>query len=71
MCNTALKCAIIQDGRKGYQIAQLLGWHPSKVSQIIIGAHTPNSEEKRQLADTLGKREIELFPVENEEPVRG
>lgn len=62
MCNMTLKIAILQSGRKGYQIAHDLGWHPTKISQIVIGAHRPNSDEKRQLASALGKKISELFP---------
>jgi len=65
MCNTRLKIAIIESGRKGYQIARELDWHPTKVSQIVIGAHRPNSDEKRQLANTLGKTVGELFQTPN------
>ena len=62
MCNTRLKIAIIESGRKGYEIAHELNWHPTKVSQIVIGAHRPNSDEKRQLAVILDKAVSELFP---------
>ena len=61
MCNTRLKIAIIESGLKGYEIAHQLHWHPTKVSQIVIGAHRPNSNEKRQLATILGKSVIYLF----------
>ena len=66
MCNTRLKIAIIETGQKGYQIARRLGWHPTKVSQIVIGAHPPNAEEKRQLARMLGKTVAELFHTSKE-----
>ena len=62
MCNTRLKIAIIESGRKGYELAHDLGWHPTKISQIVIGAHHPNSDEQRQLANILGKTVAELFP---------
>ena len=62
MCNTRLKIAIIESGMKGYEIAHQLDWHPTKVSQIVIGAHRPNSDEQRQLATILGKAVDELFP---------
>jgi plasmid maintenance system antidote protein VapI len=66
MCNTNLKCAIIQSGRKGYQIAHELQWHPSKISQIVIGVHNPTADEKRQLAEVIGRTVGELFPVQME-----
>jgi len=62
MCNTRLKIAIIESGRKGYEIAHQLDWHPTKVSQIVIGAHRPNSDEQLQLAHILNKTVVELFP---------
>ena len=62
MFNTRLKIAIIESGQKGYEIAHRLGWHPTKVSQIVIGAHRPNANEKCQLANVLGKSISELFP---------
>ncbi len=65
MCNTRLKIAIIESGRKGYEIAHDLNWHPTKVSQIVIGAHRPASDEKRQLATILNKTVGELFPESN------
>lgn len=62
MCNTSLKIAIIESGRRGYEIAHQLNWHPTKVSQIVIGAHRPSYNEKRQLANVLGQRVDEIFP---------
>ncbi|MCH7499167.1 MAG: hypothetical protein IH886_04045 [Nitrospinae bacterium] len=65
MCNTRLKIAIIESGRKGYEIAHQLNWHPTKVSQIVIGAHRANSEEQRQLSIILNKSVAEIFPETN------
>jgi len=62
MGNTRLKIAIIKSGREGYEIARELNWHPTKVSQIKIGAHRPSFDEKRQLAVILDKVVSELFP---------
>ena len=61
MSNTRLKIAIIESGHKGYELAHQLGWHPSKISQIIIGAHKPKSDEQHQLARILNKTVEELF----------
>jgi transcriptional regulator with XRE-family HTH domain len=66
MCNTNLKIAIIQSPYKGYELAHKLDWHPTKVSQIVIGAHTPSAEEKRLIANALGKTVKELFPSQLE-----
>jgi len=62
MSNTDLKVAIIKSGWKSYELAQQLGWHPTKISQIVIGAHNPTEEEKNQLADELGRPVADLFP---------
>lgn len=56
-----LKIAIVRSKRPGYEIAKALGWHPTKLSQVINGIHTPNDTEKRQLANYLGKDIHELF----------
>jgi len=69
MCNTKLKIAIFESPYKGYEIAHYLGWHPTKVSQIVIGAHLPNADEKRQLAEILDRTVGELFPAEPLNPV--
>ena len=61
MRNKRLKISIIESGKKGYEIARQLEWHPTKVSQIVIGAYTPSSVEKRQLAEVLGLSVHELF----------
>jgi transcriptional regulator with XRE-family HTH domain len=61
MCNIRLKIAIIESGQKGYEIANSLNWHPTKVSQIVIGASRPSAEEKLLLANVLEKSVAELF----------
>lgn len=66
MQNTPLKLAIISSGFKGYELARFLQWHPTKVSQIVIGAHDPPNGEKQQLADALGKSVTELFSKRTE-----
>jgi|TARA_B100000315_G_C14089118_1_gene368393 transcriptional regulator with XRE-family HTH domain len=66
MQNLRLKIAILESGRRGYQIANELGWHPTKVSQIVIGAYSPSLEEKKQLADALGHSVSEVFTFRNQ-----
>ena len=61
MCNTQLKIAIIESGKKGYELANSMGWHPTKVSQIVIGAQRPSADDKRQLAQALNKTVAQLF----------
>ena len=61
MCNMEIKVAVLRSEKKGCEIARQLEWHPTKVSQIVIGAYTPSSVEKRQLAEVLGLSVHELF----------
>ena len=62
MCNTRLKVAIIESGQKAYQVAHQLHWHPTKLSQIVIGVYSPSDDEKLGLANILDKNVDELFP---------
>lgn len=68
MKNLKLKIAILESGKRGYQIANELGWHPTKVSQIVIGAYSPSFDEKKQLADALGYSVSEVFTFRNQRP---
>ena len=61
MCNIEIKVAILRSGRKGYQIAQNLDWHPTRISQIISGVYTPSHKEKRELAEALNTTVPKLF----------
>jgi len=58
-----LKISILRSGRKSYQIARALDWHPSKLSHIIAGIYVPDSIEKEELANELGVTVDEIFPV--------
>jgi len=60
---TELKIAAIRTGKNQYEIAQELGWHPSKFSQIISGYQSPSSDERQQLAQYFGASVRELFPI--------
>ena len=56
-----VKISILRSGRKSYQIARALGWHPSKLSHIIAGIYVPDSCEKEDLARELETTVDELF----------
>jgi len=56
-----LKISIIESGKRAYEVADQLGWHTSKISNIIAGAYRPTPEEKRALSDVLGKPTQVLF----------
>jgi hypothetical protein len=64
---TELKVAAIRSGKSQYLIAQELGWHPSKLSQIISGCQTPCSEDKRLLSQYFDLPVQQLFSTVNEE----
>jgi len=68
MCNLELKISILRSGRKAYEIAQQLGWHPTKISQIVSGVYSPNEDEKGRLANAIGVPVTEIFssPVHKE-----
>jgi len=62
MCNIEIKVAILRSGKKGYEIANELGWHPTRISQIISEVYKPSFQEKKQLAGALNTTVGELFP---------
>ena len=64
MRNTRLKVAIIESGQKSYELAYKLNWHPTKLSHVVTGAYPASVDDKRQLADALGKTVSELFNSE-------
>ena len=59
--NLNLKKEIIMSGRKSFEIAKRLNWHPTKISRIINETYTPTDAEKNQLAGALGVGVGELF----------
>ena len=63
-----LKIKLVELGIKNYEIAQRLGWHPSKLSQIVNGASIPSMEEKAQIAKVLGADVGEIFHLKTESP---
>jgi len=65
MCNLELKINIMKSGKYGYQIAQEVGWHPTKLSQIISGVYTPDQKEKERLAIAIGVPVADIFPGPN------
>jgi len=68
MCNLDLKINILRSGKYAYEIAAELGWHPTKISQIISGVYCPDNEEKELLARAIGVPVVEIFP-ESPSPV--
>ncbi len=62
MCNLELKILILRSGKKAYEIARQLRWHPSKLSTIVNGIYAPSSMEKEDLSQVLGCQVDEAFP---------
>lgn len=65
MCNLELKINILKSGKYSYQIAQEVGWHPTKISQIIAGVYSPDEKEKEALANAIGVPVVKISPDPN------
>jgi len=68
MRNLEFEIKILRSGKKKYEIARLMNWHPSKLSTVVNGIYEPSEDEKKQLADVMHCQAHELFsdnpPVE-------
>lgn len=60
--NLPLKTAFLERGIRQIEASKELRLDPSKLSKIINGWLEPKPEERRALADFLGKPEDEIFP---------
>jgi len=69
MCNLDLKIFILKSGKKHYEIARDLRWHPSKLSTILNEVYTPSTMEKEDLCEVLGCQVEEAFPSGRREAV--
>ena len=56
-----LKIEIIRLGLNQYELAQKVGIHETRLSQLIHGRARPTAGEKKLISDILGKDENELF----------
>jgi len=56
-----LKTAIVESGRTQRALARELGLTEDRLSEIVAGAVNPRDEERRRLAQALGKRPGHLF----------
>ena len=52
--NLKLKKEIVGSGKKCFEIAKCLNWHPSKISRIVNETYIPSDAEKYQLAKIIG-----------------
>lgn len=60
--NLELKISILRTRRNAYEIAHDLGWHPTKISQIICGIYLPDEAEQARLARVIGVPVENIFP---------
>ena len=56
-----LKVAIVEAGRTQRALARELGMPEDRLSEIVSGAVVPRDDERRRLAQALGKRPRHLF----------
>ena len=63
MCTVELRVLILRSGKKQYEIAHELRWHPSKLSSILSEVYTPSTLEKEDLCQVLGCQVDEAFPA--------
>jgi hypothetical protein len=67
MINQHLKIAVIQSGRRSYEIERKVGFWPGKLSKMIARIIVPTKGEETALASVLGKKVCEIFPPEQVE----
>ena len=61
----AVKIAIVKSGKRGYEVAQQLRWHPTKLSSVINESYKPSSMEWEDLAAELDVPVQELVNAPN------
>ena len=69
MCTVELRVLILRSGKKQYEIAHELRWHPSKLSSILSEVYMPSTMEKEDLCGVLGCEVEEAFPAGRREAV--
>ena len=62
MPNLEFEIKILRSGKKKYEVARLMNWHPSKLSTVLSGTYEPSKDEKEQLAEVMHCQAHELFP---------
>lgn len=56
-----LKMTLLESGIRQTQMAVDLGWDPAKLSRIVNQLHTPSPDERKRIAQYLGRNEEALF----------
>ena len=64
----AVKIAVLKSGKHGYEVAQQLRWHPTKLSSVINESYKPSSCEWEDLAAELNVPVHELVNAPNPQP---
>ena len=66
--NLYLKTAFLEKGIRQIEAANALKLDPAKLSKIVNGWLEPKPEERKAIADFLGKPENEIFPKKDDSP---
>jgi len=61
MSNIYLRIAILQSGKKNFEIAREAKIHPTILSHLVNNHYVPTPKQKQQLSQVLEKRIDELF----------
>jgi transcriptional regulator with XRE-family HTH domain len=59
--NLSLKTSILETGMKQYHLAELAQIDPTRLSKIVGGHVQPRVEEKKRIAEVLGRPVEEFF----------
>ena len=62
MSNLAFEIRILKSGKKKFQVAQGMGWHPPKLSDVLNGTYKPTDEEWERLAKEVNCEVREISP---------
>lgn len=60
--NLPLKIALLETGKKQGRIARLLKISDTTLSRIVRGRREPTDEQRKALAEFLGRDASEIFP---------
>ena len=65
--NLRLKIALFKQGVRQIEVSKGVNLDPSKFSKIVNGWLEPKPEERKAIADFLGKPENEIFPIKDDD----
>ncbi len=61
-----LKIAIVQSGKRAYEIERSANLPYTKLSRIVNGVVSPSMEERKRISKVLNIEEEQLFPKAQE-----